>query len=247
VASEEELEQCLGNLFSRVAKGVGGFMKSSTGRALGGMLKNLAKKALPVVGGALGSMVAPGVGTALGSKLGSMAGGLFELELEAMNEQEAEFEVARRYVRLASTAARNAAMAPPTAPARAVARAAVISAARRHAPGLLRGTPYQPRYGVRQPVGGFRTRRPPGADRQYGYRGRGTPYPGARGGPTQGARGHGGPGHGRPGYGGPGYGYGGPGYADSGAGYGDQDDQGLPIPSAGRWIRRGRKIVLLGL
>ena len=190
-----------------------------------------------------------------------------------MNEQEAEFEVARRYVRLASTAARNAAMAPPTAPAGPVARAAVISAARRHAPGLLRGTPYQRRYGVRQPVGGFRTRRPAGADRRYGYRGRGTPYSGGpRGGPSQGARGHGARGYGGPSYGGPGYGgpsYGGPGYGGPsyggpsygypgagygepgvgypGAGYGDQDDQGLPIPGAGRWIRRGRKIVLLGL
>jgi uncharacterized protein (DUF697 family) len=240
VNGEEELEQFLGNLFSRVAQGVGGFIKSGTGRALGGMLKNLAKKALPAVGGALGSMVVPGLGTAIGSKLGSMAGGLFELELEGMNEQEAEFEVARHFVRLASTAARNAAMASPTAPPRAVARAAVITAARRHAPGLLRGTPYQPRrYGVRRPAGGFRTRRPAGAYHQNGYRGRGTPRPGWGGAPAGGY-----------GYGTPGYGYGTPGDGSDARSYGDGgygDDQGLPIPSAGRWVRRGRKIVLLGL
>ena len=63
VTNEAELEQFLGNLFKKVASGVGGFMKSSTGKALGGILKNIAKKALPVVGGALGSFVAPGVGT----------------------------------------------------------------------------------------------------------------------------------------------------------------------------------------
>jgi len=258
VNSEEELEQFLGNLFSRVAKGVGGFIKSGTGRALGGMLKNLAKKALPVVGGALGSMVAPGLGTAIGSKLGSMAGGLFELELEGMNEQEAEFEVARRYVRLAGAAARNAAMASPSAPPRAVARAAIITAARRHAPGLLRGTPYQPRrYGVRRPAGGFRTRRPTGAYRQYGYRGRGVPRPGWGGAPY-GGYGYGGPGYGNggtgygnggTGYGNgePGYGNGEPGYGNGDADYGYQEEQGLAIPAAGRWVRRGRKIVLLGL
>ena len=106
VTNEAELEQFLGNLFKKVASGVGGFVKSSAGKALGGILKNIAKKALPIVGGALGSFVAPGVGTAIGSKLGSMASGLFEVELEGMDEQEAEFEVARRYVRLASTAAR---------------------------------------------------------------------------------------------------------------------------------------------
>jgi len=222
------------------------------------MLKNLAKKALPVVGGALGSMVAPGLGTAIGSKLGSMAGGLFELELEGMNEQEAEFEVARRYVRLAGAAARNAAMASPSAPPRAVARAAIITAARRHAPGLLRGTPYQPRrYGVRRPAGGFRTRRPTGAYRQYGYRGRGVPRPGWGGAPY-GGYGYGGPGYGNggtgygngePGYGngGPGYGNGEPGYGNGDADYGYQEEQGLAIPAAGRWVRRGRKIVLLGL
>jgi uncharacterized protein (DUF697 family) len=246
VNSEEELEQFLGNLFSRVAKGVGGFIKSGTGRALGGMLKNLAKKALPAVGGALGSMVAPGLGTAIGSKLGSMAGGLFELELEGMNEQEAEFEVARRYVRLAGAAARNAAMASPSAPPQAVARAAVITAARRHAPGLLRGTPYQPRrYGVRRPAGGFRTRRPTGAYRQYGYRGRGVPRPGWSGAPY-GGYGYGGPGYGN-GNGEPGYGSGEPGYGNGDADYGYQEEQGLAIPAAGRWVRRGRKIVLLGL
>src|SRR4051794_23975570 len=57
IQSEAELEQFLGNLFKKVASGVGGFIKSGTGKALGGILKNVAKKALPVVGGALGSFV----------------------------------------------------------------------------------------------------------------------------------------------------------------------------------------------
>src|SRR5215467_1380886 len=98
IGSEQELEQFLGGLFKKVAQGVGSFIKSPVGRALGGVLKNVAKTALPVVGGALGSMVAPGIGTALGSKLGSLASGLFEVELEAMPQEQAEYEVARRYV-----------------------------------------------------------------------------------------------------------------------------------------------------
>ena len=103
------------------------------------MLKSVAKKALPVVGGALGSMVAPGIGTALGSKLGSMASGLFEVELEGMPAEAAEFEVARRYVNLAAGAARAAALARPQrpVPAPALARAAVATAARAYAPGVL--------------------------------------------------------------------------------------------------------------
>ncbi len=140
ISSEEELEQFLGGLFKRVAKGVGGFIKSPIGRALGGALKSVAKKALPMVGGALGSMVAPGVGTMIGSKLGSLASGLFEIELEAMPQEQAEFEVARRFVNLAAASARNAALARPrpgVAP-QTVARVAVARAARTWAPGVYR-------------------------------------------------------------------------------------------------------------
>jgi uncharacterized protein (DUF697 family) len=241
VSSEAELEQFLGGLFKKVASGVGSFMKSGTGRALGGILKNVAKKALPVVGGALGSFVAPGVGTALGSKLGSMASNLFEVELETMSEQEAEFEVARRYVRLASSAARNAALAPRNAPPRAVARAAVVSAARRHAPGLVRGTPYQvPRRPSRP---GRPVQRPGGTQPQPG---RPRPRPRPYGAPAP-----------SPGYAdaGPAWGVYGdePSWADGDDGgvWYDGDDGGAPSarharPQSGRWVRRGRKIVILG-
>lgn len=140
VNNEQELEQFLGGLFNKVAKGIGGFIKSPVGRALGGILKGVAKKALPVVGGALGSFVAPGIGTAIGSKLGSMASGLFEFEFEALPAEQAEFEVARRYVRLASSAARQAALAQPRVPVSPlrIARAALARAARVEAPGLYK-------------------------------------------------------------------------------------------------------------
>lgn len=228
ITNEAELEEFLGKVFKTVARGVGNFAKSGAGRALGGVLKKVAKTALPMVGGALGSMVAPGIGTAIGSRLGSMAGGLFELELEGLNEQEAEMEVARRYVRLASSATKNALQAPRTAPPRAVAKAAVVTAARRHAPGLLRGTPYQVPRGARgrRPVG-------PGGRGPARRRPRPAPYGGYVGG---------------------GYGvYTTPGEPIDG---GDGDDAGwdgdVPAGSggyrtqSGRWIRRGRKIVILG-
>lgn len=148
IQSEQELEQFLGNIFKSVGRAVGGIVRSPVGRALGGILKNVAKRALPVVGGALGSMVAPGIGTALGSKLGSMASNLFELELEGLDREQAEFEVARRYVQLAATAAQNAALAPPNVPPRVVAQQAVAQAAQRYAPGLVRDG------GMGAPIGG---------------------------------------------------------------------------------------------
>ncbi|MEA2271597.1 MAG: hypothetical protein QOI98_305 [Solirubrobacteraceae bacterium] len=218
VSSEEELEEFLGNLFRGVAKSVGGFIRSPVGRALGGALKGIAKKALPVVGGALGSFVAPGIGTSIGSKLGSLASGLFEMELEGMNPEQAQFEVARRVVQLAATSAATAAKAPPSAPPAKVARVAITEAARQHAPGLLRGTTAGAGGPARRQPNGFGTRpggRPLGA----------AAFPG--GGTSVAVGGYAGNGgaHAEP--------------------YADSSPHGRP--QSGRWMRRGRKIVLLGV
>jgi uncharacterized protein (DUF697 family) len=138
VTDEAELDQFLGKLFKKVGGAVGKFVKSPVGRTLGKVLKGVAKKALPVVGGALGSFV-PGVGTAIGTTLGKAASNLFEVELEGLSPEDQEFEVARRFVQLAGAAAKNAALAPPTANPQAAAKMALTAAAKKHAPGLLRG------------------------------------------------------------------------------------------------------------
>lgn len=232
ISSEEELQQFLGGLFKKVARGVGGFIKSPVGRALGGVLKSVAKKALPVVGGALGSMVAPGIGTAIGSKLGSMAGGLFEVELESLPQEQAEYEVARRYVNLAAAAARNAALAKPrpSVDPRTVARAAVARAARTYAPGVYRTIAPS----LKAAVAGIR----PGvaAAATTAFRRPAIARPGGRA-------------VARPGYG-PygGYGaYAAPSYCPpdgGGVGFGYNTAEG--VPSSGRWVRRGRKLIVIG-
>ncbi len=164
VSDEYELEQFLGDLIKTVGSKVHQFAKSSTGRYLGGLLKSAVKKALPMVGGTAGSALGAAVGGAAGSvlgpdgsgvgsaigrgvghvagrKLGSAAGDYFGLELEGLSPEDQEFEVARRFVRFSASAAKKAARAPRSAPAAQVARAAVKTAARKHAPGLLRRGP----------------------------------------------------------------------------------------------------------
>jgi uncharacterized protein (DUF697 family) len=225
ISSEEELEQFLGSLVKRAVRGVGRFVKSPIGRALGGVLKSVAKKALPVVGGALGSMVAPGLGTAIGSKLGSMASGLFELELEAMPQEQAEFEVARRYVSMAASAARHAATARPrpgTSP-HTVARAAVAKAARTRAPGLHRDLMRSLRSGRMRAGAGTPPFASPGAGTGPSRIVKPRPLPGS-------------------GYAAPSYGaaYPTPTPWPDGA-------NGDAFGSSGRWVRRGRKIVLFGV
>lgn len=151
ITNEEELDQFLGSLAKRVVRGAKAFAKSSVGKAIGGALKSVAKTALPMAGAALGNLVAPGLGGAIGGKLGSMASKLLEAEeAETMDEEEAEQEAARRYVRWAAGTIRNGARAPRGVPAQRVARSAAIASARRYAPALLtdrRASPWRSRRG----------------------------------------------------------------------------------------------------
>ncbi len=224
VSNEAELEQFLGKLVRGAAKAVGKIARGPVGQALGGVLKKVAKTALPMAGAALGNLVLPGVGGAIGGKLASAAGNMFGLELEGLSPQDREFEVARRFVRFAGATTQRAVRMPPTVPPTRAIRTAITSAARRHAPGLLqpriaarRGGP---RMGVSSPVfqpGALNGRRRPGR-------------------PVY-----------APSYG-VGYGasYDTPSYTD-----GDGTDEGSagtqPFLRSGRWFRRGRKIILVGV
>jgi hypothetical protein len=105
VTNEEELDRFLGNVFKKVGGFVSGAVKSPVFKALGSVIKPIAKAALPIAGGALGTFVGGPAGAMIGSKLGSAAGNLLGLELEALSAEDREFEVAKRIVRLASGAA----------------------------------------------------------------------------------------------------------------------------------------------
>src|SRR5207247_3585768 len=96
-----------------------------------------------VAGRALCSCLGPGRGTqvrrGLGSQLGSAATKLFEVEVGELNQEQAEFEVARKFVNLAAAAAKNAAaLSGASASDQAIAKAALTKAARTYAPGLAR-------------------------------------------------------------------------------------------------------------
>ena len=137
VSNEQELDRFLGNLFHKAAGAIGKVIKSPVGQALGGILKTVAKKALPIAGGALGTFAGGPLGGMVGSKLASMAGNAFGLEWEGLSPEDRDFEVARRYVHFATHAAKKAAAAPRHIDPVTVAKAAVVDAAKKFAPGLL--------------------------------------------------------------------------------------------------------------
>jgi len=139
ISNEAELDQFIGKLVKGAFRGLRkvGSAVGRIAKPLGGILKGVAKKALPFVGGALGSLIPiPGVGTAVGTALGSAVSKALEAELEGMDPEDQEFEMARRFVRLAGTAAKQAALAQPGTNPQVAARAAVITAARQHVPAL---------------------------------------------------------------------------------------------------------------
>ena len=135
VSNEAELEQFLGDLISKAGSAIGSFVSSPTGQALGGMLKSVAGKALPLAGQALGGYLGGPSGAKIGGSLAKQAGSFFGLG-EAETE-EAEFEAATNFVRLAADAVKNLATVPQNGNPQAVAHAALTKAAQVHAPGLL--------------------------------------------------------------------------------------------------------------
>jgi uncharacterized protein (DUF697 family) len=193
ITDEHELDQFLGSVFKKVGK----VIKSGVGSKLGGILKTVGKTVLPMAGGALGSFIAPGIGTAIGSKLGAAAGGIFGLEMEGLSPQDQEYEVARRFVRLASSAAQKAQQLQSVLPPDSAARKAVMDAAKKHAPGLLQllGRIQSGVGGLQSVLGGFQFE---------------------TGGAPQSAM-------------------------------SPQQNGGGGAGRSGRWIRRGRKIILIGV
>jgi hypothetical protein len=137
VSNEAELDLFLGSLIKRVGSAAGKIIKSPVGQALGGILKGAVKKALPLAGTALGAFVGGPLGAQIGGGLANAAGSALGLEAEAMNSEDREFEGAKTFVQMAGDAVSKTLAAHPDADPVATARAAVMAAARRHAPGLL--------------------------------------------------------------------------------------------------------------
>lgn len=137
VSSDAELDQFLGKLIKKAARGIGKVVRSPIGRAVGGFLKGVAKRALPLAGAAAGGFFGGPLGAQIGSGLASTAGGALGLEAETLDVEDLEFEGAKNFVRLAGTAVKSATSAPRSLDPAAVARSAVTSAAQKHAPGLV--------------------------------------------------------------------------------------------------------------
>lgn len=147
VSDPQQLDRFLRTLILRATSTQAYRPGVDTLRALHALLRKASRKTVPAVARALGARGEPS----------NLAGKRFGLELEGLSAEDQDFEVARRFVRFGACAARNAARllqrSDPRqrddlrrrASPRDVARTAVIQAARRLAPGLLRPQPAFPK------------------------------------------------------------------------------------------------------
>jgi hypothetical protein len=138
VTNEAELDRFLGDLISKAGNAIGQVVRSPIGQAVGGLLKGAAKKALPLAGAALGGYVGGPLGAQIGSGLATAAGSALGLEAEFMNAEDREFEGAKKFVEMAGQAVKSAVTAPPTGNPMAAAQSAVVAAAKKIVPGLLK-------------------------------------------------------------------------------------------------------------
>jgi hypothetical protein len=123
VTSEAELEQFLGKLFKKAGKGI---------KTVGSkVLRPLVKTVLPIAASAAGTFFGGPAGGAIAGKLGSLVSKALEAETAGVSPQDRDVEKSRQFVRMAGTAARAAALAPPGANPVAVAQRVLANAAQR--------------------------------------------------------------------------------------------------------------------
>lgn len=142
VTTDQELDYFLGGLFKKVKAAV----KSPAGQALFRIVRPLAstvvRKLIPMAATAVGSAVGGPLGTAAGGLAGmglNAIAGKLGLEVEGLSEEDQTFEIAKGFSRFLHGAVTNLASVAPQAARNPVkyARDAAITAARQTAPGLV--------------------------------------------------------------------------------------------------------------
>lgn len=221
LSNEQEVDQFIGKIIHSAGRAVGSVISGPIGYALASLLKAAARHSLPMF---------------RRSRRGD-EGRVFGLEVEGLSGEDQDFEFARRFVRLGGAAGGRAVRTFRRAAPATTARRALMAAARRFAPGLLRRLAGRARWrGYPRP---YRPGSRPGYAQPYPY-----PYaypqqpqaqpdasfpqqaPGVTSSMGAMAGGDGGQGQGAPDTSGP--------------------DTGMdgPFPQSGQWSRQGRQLTI---
>jgi hypothetical protein len=137
--NETQLDAFLRGLIGEVARRSGGKLSADGARAVLAVVKKTARQTLPTLATVFGTDMKPSPWR--GKSPVATAARVYGLELEGLSAEERDFEIARQLIRFAQAATSRAANPPTALPAAAAVRAAVESAARQFAPGLLPPAP----------------------------------------------------------------------------------------------------------
>lgn len=138
INDEQEMDEFLGRLIKRATRGIRKVARRLPFRQIKKGLRRAAKFALPKAGRLVGTYFGGPLGGRIGKRVGRFASNMFEIELEGLSPEDQEFEIAKRYVRFGSAAARNTAKNARRMNAVQATRQGFKRAARAHAPGLLK-------------------------------------------------------------------------------------------------------------
>jgi hypothetical protein len=137
VTDDEELDQFLGTVLKSAVRKLGPLARGMSG-PLGGLIKGAIKTALPSLASIAGGAVGGPFGAMIAGKAAPLLGKVFGMELEGLSSEDQELEAAKQLVRMAGSAVSNAINAAGQGSPAQVAQQAVVEAARRYAPGLVR-------------------------------------------------------------------------------------------------------------
>jgi hypothetical protein len=135
ITNDSELEEFINEQLQNAAQATGPALPRVVLQPLAHALKKTLKHTIRSVGDS--ELAAPNPGGHADPGL-AVAANVFGLELEGLSPEDQEFELARRFVRLTRSAGRRARRFVRRHRPRAVVRRALVTAARRHAPGLVR-------------------------------------------------------------------------------------------------------------
>ena len=146
IASEEELEEFLGDVWKRVSAGAKSAYNSDLAQKY--VIPTVMRYAPVAVDAAAQAILPPGVDVDAFRRTQQLLqmgkaklDATYGKELEGLSAEDREFEIARSYVRFAIEALRRALQTPPRVPKPVAAQIAVREAARQHAPGLVANVP----------------------------------------------------------------------------------------------------------
>jgi hypothetical protein len=134
-----ELDAFLRGLIDDVVRRSGATLSADGARAVLAVVKKTARQTLPTLATVFGADMKSSPWR--GKSPVATAARVYGLELEGLSAEERDFEIARQLIRFAQAATSRAANPPTALPAAAAVRAAVNSAAREFAPGLLPPAP----------------------------------------------------------------------------------------------------------